>query len=58
MDAATGALPSGWTCLQLVNHLAAEERLWFRGIVAGEPADAVLDRYREEIRLSDAILAD
>ena len=31
------ALPSGWTCLQLVNHLAAEERLWFRGIVAGEP---------------------
>jgi uncharacterized damage-inducible protein DinB len=30
-------LLSGWTCLQLVNHLAAEERLWFRGIVAGEP---------------------
>jgi uncharacterized damage-inducible protein DinB len=72
------ALPSGWTCLELVNHLAAEERLWFRGIVAGEPvalpestrddaaewrvdpdepAAAVLDRYRDEIRRSDAILA-
>ncbi len=31
------ALPSGWTCLELVHHLAQEERLWFRGIVAGEP---------------------
>jgi hypothetical protein len=31
------ALPSGWTCVELVHHLALEERLWFRGIVAGEP---------------------
>ncbi|MCW2640478.1 MAG: DinB family protein [Dactylosporangium sp.] len=30
-------LPSGWSCLELVHHLAMEERLWFRGIVAGEP---------------------
>lgn len=72
------ALPSGWSCLGLVNHLAAEERLWFRDIVAGEPvplpastrddaaewdvppgepASAVFDRYRDEIRRSDAILA-
>jgi hypothetical protein len=29
-------LPSGWTCLGLVHHLAMEERLWFRGIVGGE----------------------
>src|SRR6266568_2863524 len=29
-------LPSGWTCLELIHHLALEERLWFRGIVGGE----------------------
>ncbi len=32
-------LPSGWTCLGLVHHLAHDvERLWFRSVVAGEPA--------------------
>jgi uncharacterized damage-inducible protein DinB len=30
-------LPSGWTCLGLVNHLAIDvERFWFRSIVAGQ----------------------
>lgn len=30
-------LPSGWTCLGLVRHLALDvERFWFRGTVAGE----------------------
>jgi Protein of unknown function (DUF664) len=30
-------LPSGWTCLGLVNHLAIDvERLWFRAVLAGE----------------------
>jgi hypothetical protein len=30
-------LPSGWSCLGLVRHLALDdERFWFRGIVAGE----------------------
>ena len=30
-------LPSGWNCLGLVRHLALDvERVWFRGIVAGE----------------------
>jgi hypothetical protein len=30
-------LPSGWTCLGLVRHLALDvERFWFRVIVAGE----------------------
>lgn len=33
-------LPSGWTCLGLVQHLAIDvERFWFRQVVAGEPAD-------------------
>ena len=30
-------LPSGWTCLGLVHHLAHDvERFWFRSVVAGE----------------------
>jgi hypothetical protein len=32
-------LPSGWTCLGLVQHLAVDvERFWFRGVVAGDQA--------------------
>jgi hypothetical protein len=30
-------LPSGWSCLGMVRHLAALEGFWFRAIVAGEP---------------------
>ena len=31
-------LPSGWTCVGLIQHLALDvERFWFRAIVAGEP---------------------
>jgi uncharacterized protein DUF664 len=30
-------LPSGWSCLGLVHHLAVDvERFWFRAVVAGE----------------------
>ena len=33
-------LPSGWTCLGLVQHLALDvERFWFRAVVAGEKVD-------------------
>lgn len=32
-------LPSGWTCLGLLQHLALDiERFWFRAVVAGEQA--------------------
>jgi hypothetical protein len=32
-------LPSGWSCLGLLHHLALDvERFWFRGVVAGEQA--------------------
>ena len=32
-------LPSGWTCLGMVQHLALDvERFWFRAVVAGERA--------------------
>jgi Protein of unknown function (DUF664) len=32
-------LPSGWTCLGMVKHLTiSDERFWFGGIVAGDPA--------------------
>lgn len=34
-------LPSGWTLIALVQHLALDvERVWFRAVVAGEP-DAI-----------------
>jgi hypothetical protein len=33
------ALPSGWSCLGLINHLALDvELFWFRAVIAGEPA--------------------
>lgn len=33
-------LPSGWSCLGLVNHLTLDvERFWFRAVVAGETVD-------------------
>lgn len=32
-------LPSGWSCLGLVNHLALDvERVWFRAVVGGDQA--------------------
>jgi hypothetical protein len=32
-------LPSGWTCLGLVHHLALDdEKFWFRAVAAGEEA--------------------
>lgn len=31
-------LPSGWTCLGMLRHLALDvEQFWFQGVVAGEP---------------------
>ena len=39
-DLRRAVLPSGWTCLGMVHHLAVDvERFWFRGVVAGEPVD-------------------
>ena len=33
-------LPSGWSCLAMVRHLAVDdERFWFRAIAAGEALD-------------------
>jgi uncharacterized damage-inducible protein DinB len=33
-------LPSGWTCLGLVQHLALDvERFWFRAVLAGQAVD-------------------
>ena len=33
-------LPSGWSCLGMVRHLALDvERFWFRAVVAGERVD-------------------
>lgn len=31
-------LPSGWTCAELLHHLALDdERFWFRAVVGGDP---------------------
>ncbi len=77
-------LPSGWTCLGLVQHLALDvERFWFRAVFAGQvsaepgdpddaatgnapadawqvgpdvPAEDVLNLYRQEIELANAII--
>ncbi|WUH92223.1 DinB family protein [Streptomyces sp. NBC_00433] len=70
-------LPSGWSCLGLVRHLALDvERFWFGAVLAGDPAviaaldeepnawlldpevpaAAILDLYRRETSLADAII--
>jgi hypothetical protein len=70
-------LPSGWSCLGLVQHLALDvERFWFRAVTTGDkavirdlddiedawqvapdvPAAGVLDRYRSETELADAVI--
>ena len=37
------ALPSGWTCAGLINHLALDvELFWFRAVIDGEP-DAIAE---------------
>jgi hypothetical protein len=42
-------LPSGWNCLGLVQHLTlADERFWFRGIVAGERAYVITSAEKAE----------
>jgi uncharacterized damage-inducible protein DinB len=66
-------LPSGWSCLGLVNHLAVDvEMFWFRRVVRGEAIDFagsawevpldespadVFARYREQAGLGDAVIA-
>lgn len=41
-------LPSGWTCVGLVHHLALDvERFWFRAVMAGDKA--VIDSLDEEV---------
>jgi hypothetical protein len=72
-------LPSAWTCLGMLNHLALDdERFWFRAVIAGEqavidtladagdawqvaedvPVQDIVDLYRREAKLADAIVAD
>ena len=72
-------LPSGWTCVGLVSHLAVDvERFWFGAVVAGDEriihevteehddawrvgpgvaVEAVMDEYRLQIELADAIIS-
>ncbi len=40
-DLRTSRLPSGWTPLELLRHLAFVERRWFRWGFAAEPVDPV-----------------
>ncbi len=48
-------LPSGWTCLGLVNHLSLDvERFWFQAVIAGDQAaiDEVLGSSADAWRVS------
>lgn len=77
-DLRRAVLPSGWSCLGMVNHLTLEvELFWFRAVVAGQPdaieqvaaigdawridpdvpARRVLEHYRQQAELADAVLA-
>ena len=50
-------LPSGWTCLGLVQHLALDvERFWFRSVFAGEQVD--LPEGDEGWRVADDVPAE
>lgn len=43
-DLRRGVLPSGWSCIGLVKHLAVDvERFWFRKAVAGEDVELYED---------------
>src|SRR3954453_6618247 len=44
-------LPSGWTCLGLVQHLALNvERFWFRAVVAGEQVELAIGDAAWQVR--------
>ena len=37
-ELSTPVLPTGWTCMGLVHHLAVDvERFWFQAVIAGTP---------------------
>ena len=68
-DARRSVVPTGWTPIGLITHLADAERHWFAFALGGDPAptpllagsaetldDAVAD-YRAEIERSDRLLA-
>jgi uncharacterized damage-inducible protein DinB len=76
-DLRRSVLPSNWTILGLVNHLALDvERFWFRAVIGGQraaidevaasasawqvgpdvPAHQVLDNYRQQIELANAVI--
>jgi len=43
-DLRRAVLPSGWTCLGLVQHLALDvERFWFRSVLTGEQVELASD---------------
>jgi hypothetical protein len=63
-------VPSGWTPLEMIDHLAGAERYWFQHVVAGtaptstepdgvaEPGGGdVIARYKAQVALSDKVLA-
>lgn len=57
-------LPSGWSCLGLVQHLALDvERFWFRAVFAGDPAvigalDDIDDAWQVAPGVTDAEVLD
>lgn len=65
VEMTSAVVPSGWTPVGLVDHLAAAERHWFEGVVAGRSGSArtpsggaagALAAYAEQCRRSDEVL--
>jgi hypothetical protein len=53
------ALPSGWSCLGMVKHLAlSDEHYWFRCIVAGESLDFFPDEQNADWRIEPGETAE
>jgi hypothetical protein len=58
----TSVLPSGWTPLEMIEHLGGAERHWFQEVALGEtiewgPVEDAFAYYRDQIDRANVVLA-